>query len=50
MLLDARRAEIIGDAAEGEHQRVVAEGSLRGYLASVLIEGRGQMHLFARAV
>ena len=43
----ARRAEIIGDAADGDHQRVVADTARRGDLSPFLVEGRGEMHALA---
>jgi len=50
MLGNALRAEVIGDAADGDHQRVVADGPGRRDLAPLIIEGGGEMHLLGRTI
>ena len=47
---DARCAEIIGDAADRDHQRVVADRAWRGNLTSFVVESGGEMHLLFGAI
>ncbi len=44
----ARRAEIVGDAADRDHQRVVAEAARRRDLPPLLVMRGGEMDLLAR--
>ena len=44
VLLDARRAEIVGDAADGDHQGVVADRAHRRDEPAVLVELGGEVH------
>ena len=50
VLGDAGCAEIVGDAADRDHQRVVADGPWRGDLAPLVIEGGGEMHFLGGAI
>ena len=43
----ARCAEIIRDAADGDHQRIVAHTARRSDPPPFLVEGRGEMHALA---
>ena len=47
---DAGRAEIVGHAADGDHQRVVADRPRRGDLAAFLVERGGEAHLLGGAI
>ena len=50
MLLHARRAEIVGDAADGDHQGVVSDRAHRRDEPAVLVELGGEVHHAAGAV
>jgi len=50
MLGNAWCAEIIGDAADRDHQRVVADGPRRRDRAPLIIKGGGEMHLLRGAI
>ena len=47
---NARRAEIVGDAADRDHQRVVTDRARRRDLAPLVVEGGGEMHLLSGAI
>ena len=50
MLLHAGNAEIIAQAADREHQRVVAEAAPGNDLFSIVVQGRRKQHLLALAI
>ena len=50
MLGNAWCTEIVGDAADRDHQRVVADGPRRRDLAPFIIEGGGEMHFLGGAI
>jgi hypothetical protein len=47
---NARRAEVIGDAADRDHQRVVADAPRRGDLTPFVVEHGGEAHELGRTI
>ena len=47
---DARCPEIVGYAADGDHQRVVADRALRGNLTALVVTSGGETHLLLGAI